>query len=251
MEYFVFCNYSIHFNSKMVFVPISNLKLDIPRMFNDFNEQDLESCTNTDKTPHLNKIINDFPKIIKQSIEIGPILESVYDKNYDENNKCISKSTIGYQSSNKFIQSKDISQLINTIDNLIEGFIVFHDEIYYEVNNEDRLLSANELYLKIISLKIFNDTPVKISNCLIISEVSKDYKNPICVRFFVESIKIHISKLKDLLMKQKLFSNVVIADSIVKGTNKETTYGFMYLTEIENLHKFKSLKFEDYDFIFD
>lgn len=218
-EYFVYCEYSKNSPHTAIFIPYNT------------NDEELQ---------------DDIKKITK----LGSKIQRVYQTNgsYIKNTNFIINGTID--------DSQETTEIINKWSSLLFHIDHDYDNSYpsgyfcYYINDENQYLSPNELYDYLKSLQSFNEMPLIIKDCVIVSDNALDTPQKAVLRFFLLSEdKIQSNELVQKLSAYEGFSRIMPASD---NNGISAGYGFIELkrTSDYSLFKNKSLTINGIDIVF-
>ena len=196
-EYFVYCEYDDCYCPRATFIP--------------YNSQDLEILSK-----------------INQIVELGNKIENCYKK---EDNM---RHHIGYKIGDIFDDSektKEIvsywSTLLHRIDHDHEGELPDEYRLYY-INDENRNCSPLELYKRLSEMSEYENKPIIIKQCVMLSCVPFNKIKRTSLEFFVASGGQTSEQIRELLLKTQKFHSVECAS---KDSGECAGYGFVQLMD--------------------
>ena len=197
-EYFVFCEYDDYFCPRAIFIPLDSQDPEIPDKINQI--------------VHLGNLIeNCYKKEDNMQYHIGYKIKGLNDTS-DETKKIISYW----------------STLLYRLDHDHEGELPDEYRCYY-INDVNRGCSPSELYKRLSEMTQYENKPIIVKQCVMVSSVPFDVIKLISLEFFLLSKHEYTSdQIKELMLNSSLF------DSVVCAKNDDDTfagYGFVQLND--------------------
>jgi len=226
-DYFVFCQYRLSFKSRALFIPLKYIH----------NTQ--------------------IEKMIEQLVNLKTSIIEECRKKSDYSEKCF--ELCGFNINGKMDESENTLKIITDWINLFDNDYLLDEEWYkkslgYYINDENSFLSPASLYDKLLNMEEYQEVPITVKRCVMVTETKITLGKPIVLRFFMHnndyiSNDNNVDTIKQLLLKDDRIDRADVASN----DNKFAGYGYVVLKDQKYLNEFlnKWITIDNIKFLFD